>query len=433
MTAPRRFLFLQGPHGPFFDRLGRALTEAGHQVRRVAFNAGDAAFWSDPASLIMAHDLGAPWCDAAGGLMAGQGITDLVLYGESRPVHSAGLDAARRLGLRTHLFEEGYLRPYWITYERSGTNGASPVHAWSFAAMQDALTGASAAPRENPATWGELYDHIWYGGLYHAYLLAGRHRYPDYRPHRDIALRTEVRLALQRLVLAAPIAAARRVRQRRVCRSDRPFHVVLMQLSHDDSWHRDGPFADQKTFVRHVIDAFVAGAPAHHRLVFKGHPLEDGRDRPARTVRTAAREAGIADRTIYLDGGKLAALLDQARSAVTVTSTAGQQALWRGVPLHAAGRAIYARPGLASDQPLLEFFHNPRPPDPKLSSVLRSFLLATSQVAGGYYSVNGRAQILRQVVDMMLADRDPYQKLQAGTGSPQLRVAATGGSRLTWP
>ena len=47
MTDPsnRRFLFLQGPHGPFFHRLAKMLCAAGGQIWRVGFNAGDRAFW----------------------------------------------------------------------------------------------------------------------------------------------------------------------------------------------------------------------------------------------------------------------------------------------------------------------------------------------------------------------------------------------------
>ena len=46
----RVFLFLQGPHGPFFARLGQMLARAGATVWRGGFNAGDAAFWRDGAS-----------------------------------------------------------------------------------------------------------------------------------------------------------------------------------------------------------------------------------------------------------------------------------------------------------------------------------------------------------------------------------------------
>ena len=51
----RVFLLLQGPHGPFFNRLGQLLAQTGAGVWRVAFNAGDAFFWSSKDRLIL-HD-----------------------------------------------------------------------------------------------------------------------------------------------------------------------------------------------------------------------------------------------------------------------------------------------------------------------------------------------------------------------------------------
>ena len=48
----RCFLFLQGPHGPFFDQLARQLRRSGARTLRVGFNAGDRAFWRDPSRYI---------------------------------------------------------------------------------------------------------------------------------------------------------------------------------------------------------------------------------------------------------------------------------------------------------------------------------------------------------------------------------------------
>ena len=48
----RVFLFLQGPHGPFFNRLGQMLRQSGAKVWRAGFNAGDQFFWSDKSSYI---------------------------------------------------------------------------------------------------------------------------------------------------------------------------------------------------------------------------------------------------------------------------------------------------------------------------------------------------------------------------------------------
>jgi capsular polysaccharide export protein len=51
----RVFLFLQGPHGPFFWR-ARALRESGARTLRVGFNRGDRAFWPDRNSYIAQTD-----------------------------------------------------------------------------------------------------------------------------------------------------------------------------------------------------------------------------------------------------------------------------------------------------------------------------------------------------------------------------------------
>lgn len=123
-------------------------------------------------------------------------------------------------------------------------------------------------------------------------------------------------------------------------------------------------------------------------------------------------------------GGKLAELLNHARTAVTVNSTAAQQALWRGLPLKAFGRAVYQQPEFLSPQSLPDFFRSPRRPDLKAYRDYRRFLLETSQLVGGYYSARGRRELLRQVVDLMLAPEDPYEAFLRGCAAPrqQLRL-----------
>ena len=111
----RVFLFLQGPHGPFFHRLGRQLRATGAQVWRVGFNAGDRAFWPDAAHYLAFDRPQAEWPDFLGELIDRRTVTDLVLYGDARPVHAQAVRIARARGLTVHVFEGGYLRPSWVT------------------------------------------------------------------------------------------------------------------------------------------------------------------------------------------------------------------------------------------------------------------------------------------------------------------------------
>ena len=124
-SATQTFLLLQGPPGPFFALLGDGLVRRGHNVLRINFNGGDRASWPGPST------------DFRGGIedwpayfdmfVQREGVTDLVLFGDCRPMHSAAHGMAKLLGVRTHVFEEGYIRPDWVTLERDGVNGHSSL------------------------------------------------------------------------------------------------------------------------------------------------------------------------------------------------------------------------------------------------------------------------------------------------------------------
>jgi capsular polysaccharide export protein len=427
MTS-RRFLFLQGPHGPFYARLGAQLQAAGAEVWRLGFNAGDRAFWPRRGPLapayIPCHAGPDDFPALLEGLFARHEITDLVLYGDTRPIHAEAIPLARQRGLRIHVFEEGYLRPYWITYERGGSNGHSRLIDTPVAAMQSAIATLDMDLPDAPALWGDMTQHIFWGALYHWFVLTRGRSYPAFRPHRKESVAQEFRLHLKRLALLPLHRVERALATRAIQAGGFPYHLVLLQLEHDASFLRHSPFATMRDFLALVIEGFAQGAPSHHHLVFKAHPLEDGRTPLAADIQSLARAHGIAARVHFVRGGKLARLLAPARTAVTVNSTAAQQALWRGIPVRAFGAAVYAKPEFVSDQALPDFFAKPARPDSRAYRDYRQYLLQTSQVPGGFYSARGRRELLRQIVDMMLLPEDPYDALTSGNAAPrqQLRL-----------
>ncbi|WP_412507195.1 capsule biosynthesis protein [Roseovarius sp. SYSU LYC5161] len=425
-TDPRRktFLFLQGPHGPFFDRLGRMSTRAGATVWRVGFNAGDRAFWFTPDTYIPYRGPVTDWPSRFRALVAEKGVTDIVLYGDTRPVHAQAVAAAQDLGLTVHVFEEGYMRPYWVSYERGGSNGHSRLMDIDVDQMRRDQARTETHLAEAPAQWGDMRQHVFYGALYHWFVMFRNRAYRNFRPHRDLPVMTETLLYTRRLLLMPAIALDRIWSTLRIKRGGYPYHLALLQLEHDSSFRQHSPFSSMTEFLDIVIAGFARGAPRHHHLVFKAHPLENGQSPLKRIIRARAKAHGVADRIHYVRGGKLAQLLDHARTAVTVNSTAAQQVLHRGIPLRIFGDAVYAKPGLVSDQPLEEFFARPERPDTAAYGDFRRFLLETSQVAGGFYSARGRRQLLRQVVDMMLDPDDPYEALRLGKAPPRQQLHA---------
>ncbi|MEO0632518.1 MAG: capsular biosynthesis protein [Pseudomonadota bacterium] len=420
----RVFLFLQGPHGPFFHRLGSMLRRAGATVWRVGFNAGDRAFWFHPRSYIPFRGTATDWPTTFSQLIDEKRVTDIVLYGDVRPVHAQAVAEARRRGLTVHVFEEGYMRPYWVTYERGGTNGNSRLMDMSVSDMQAALALSDMEAPLPPGHWGDMRQHVFYGALYHWFVMFRNGDYRHFQPHRALTVAKEFRLYLKRLLLMPFLTLDRVQATTRIRHGGFPYHLALLQLEHDSSFQEHSPFDSMTEFLELVIEGFANGAPGHHHLVIKAHPLEDGRSPIRRTIRHLTREKGLKGRVHYVRGGKLAQLLNDARSAVTVNSTAAQQVLWRGIPLKVFGRAVFAKPEFVSDQPLQEFFAGAPRPDNRAYKDYRRYLLETSQLPGGFYAARGRRQLLRQVVDMMLSDEDPYDALASGTAAPrqQLRV-----------
>ena len=229
----RNFLLLQGPHGPFFRQLGQLLEQTGAAAWRVGFNGGDAFFWDNKARFIAHTESLETWPAALRKIIAEKSITDIVLYGDTRPVHAEAIKLAKALDLRVHVFEEGYLRPYWVNYERGGANGNSRLMGMTVAQMQKVLRKARIDLTEAPAHWGDIRQHAFYSFVYHLHILLNNRAYPNFKSHRADTVAQEFRTYVRR-VLCHPIEILKRqITTRRIKNSGQAYHLVLMQLETD--------------------------------------------------------------------------------------------------------------------------------------------------------------------------------------------------------
>lgn len=412
----RAFLFLQGPHGPFFPRLAAELTAAGAVCRKIGFTSADQAEWRVQSTYEPFRGRPGEWPVHIRRRIRDLGITDIVLYGDERPYHREARKAAGD-SIAVHCFEEGYLRPYWITYERGGVNGNSRLMDLSLQAIAEAASRIDMPLSAAPASWGSSFAHVFWSLVHHFPLWIGDGAYPNYERHRTLPVGEELSFYLRRLAAFPGVVGASRLREAALRRWGGRYHVALLQLAFDSSMAAHSDYRSVADFVEDCVDAFVRGAPRGDRLVLKAHPFDDGRENLGALARRVAARPGARGRVVFLERGKLAPLLDGAVSAVTINSTSAQQALWRGLPVRAMGRAVYDKPGLVSRQPLEQFFAAPDAPDPELYALYRRFLLATSQVEGGFYRAEGRETAARLAAPMMLAHSDPYDAALRGPAS----------------
>ncbi|WP_155888492.1 capsule biosynthesis protein [Inquilinus limosus] len=384
-ASPRVVLFLQGPASPFHRRLAAALEAGGARIVKVNICGGDAVFWRRPAVAFRGRL--PEWHGFLADLMDAEGVSDLVLFGDCRPHHVVAVELARRRGLRLHMFEEGYLRPGWITCEPWGVNGHSdlPRSPATILAMAQRLEPPSeAGPVPSYFLHRAVWDVLWTAGL-----VALMPAFPHYRHHALDHPLVEYAGWLGRF-LRSPWA--RRQAERTMLRlRDQAGRYWLhpLQLDTDFQIRTHSRFRDTLEAAGLIIASFARCADRDSRLVVKLHPLDVRPLLKRRRIAELAAAHGVADRVDFIDGGDLQQLVDGARGVVVVNSTVGLIAMERGKPVKALGAAVFDLPGLGFQGGLDRFWAEGQPPRPDLLEAFRRVVVARTQIHGSFFSLRG--------------------------------------------
>lgn len=379
---PATFLFLQGIATPFFADLGASLRARGHEVRRINLCAGDWLFWRGGAD----HYRGRreDWGSYLEGYVAREGVSDIVLFGDCRPFHKAARMIAQVRGLRVHVFEEGYIRPNWITCELGGVNGYSslPRDAETIRALARRLPQPG---RAMPSSGDMARRSVWDVGYNLANILFP-YLYPHFRSHRPTHIAAEYAGWIKKFTRRS------HTRREAACCDDIyravgcDYFLLPLQLDSDYQIRVHSPFLGVEGFMDRVIKSFADASAAPTRLLVKLHPLDSGLINWRKFARASARRHGVSDRLDFIDGGDLPTLIKGARGVVIVNSTVGMLSLELGRPTHAVGTAIYNMPGLTHQGELDGFWSNPTAPDMGLMADFRRVVLHRTQVNGGFFS-----------------------------------------------
>jgi capsular polysaccharide export protein len=377
----RRVLLLQGPVGPFFARLAQDLRAIGAEVHKVNFNAGDWLFY--PRDAINYRGTMKDWPRWVKQLLVDLRIDVVFLFGDCRPIHQAAHAAATALGIDVGVFEEGYVRPDYVTLERHGVNGYSRMP------RTPEMYGPMAAALANPHPVGNAYwAMVRCGFLYWTIGGFGRPFFPHYVHHRPLTLLEAgpwVRSAWRKQWYKWK---ERGLEQRLTTEYSRRFYLAPLQVFNDAqvTVHADG-LDGVEHFIESTLSSFACHAPQDTLLVFKHHPMDRGYRDYTRLIRASARQAGVADRVLYIHDQHLPSLLDHARGVVLVNSTVGMSALHHGAPTIVRGRALYDMPGLTYRGSLDEFWVEApeHRPDRRLYQSFRSRLISDTQINGSFY------------------------------------------------
>ncbi len=379
----RHTLILQGPMGWFFSDLAALLTKQGQHVTKVHFNGGDQLFWRQGGAL---RYTGRP--EALAGwlrdLMKRQRIDAVVLFGQMRPIHCVAREVALELGVGVFVFEEGYLRPNYVTIERRGVNALSRLpRSAGFYAEQH-------LPRQPPPqpTTQNIRRTALIAAAYGIAALALRPWFPHQTYHRSLNPVTE------------PLRWARSyLRHLRYQLSERGWHarltspdqskrwfLVPLQVQSDSQITHHSPYGSIEAFISDVMASFAEHAPGDVGLVIKHHPMDRAYSDYRRHIHREAQRLNLGHRVVYLHDQHLPTLLDHTRGVITINSTVGLQALHHGAPVITLGEAVYSMPGLVHSGPLASFWQEPGKVNQTLYQRFRHHLVAHTQLNASFYA-----------------------------------------------
>lgn len=377
----RNILLLQGPMGPFFKRLAQDLQWAGAQVCKVDFCGGDWLF--SPAGSIPFRGRIEDWPEFLRQLLRERKIDVVLLFGDCRPLHRLAHEVAHWNGLEIGVFEEGYVRPDFITLERFGVNGYSLMPRSAIYYLHAVTASIPPAQRVGPvfgyaAGWAMLYFLV--SALLYPWF---RH----YRHHRSLSLLQAMPWVRSLWRKMAYSLKERRVLPKLTTEWSKKFYLVPLQVHNDAQVRVHSRFDSMEDFIRQVMNSFARHAPEFTRLVIKHHPMDRGYNDYAEMIGRHAKSLGIEGRVDYIHDQHLPSLLDHALGVVVANSTVGLSALDHGLPVKACKSAVYNMEGLTYQGELDEFWSAAlmESPNPSLLMRFRSYLIKHTQLNGNFY------------------------------------------------
>ena len=394
-TDRRAFVFLQGPPGPLLHQLAHSMRDRGVLVERINICAGDRADWPEPATNFRGRFR--DWPVFFDNFLRKHRITDILLFGDCRPYHVSARRVAALRGIRTHVLEEGYLRPHWMTLELEGVNGYSRLRRdkeWFFEQAR-MLPPEPFLPPVTASFRRRVRDSAWHYTAVHL----GRLAYPFHRTHRpESPLLDALGWGWKYLASKSRKHAAE---EKLTALEGKQFFLLPLQLSGDYQIRNHSPFPDMPSAAAFVLESFSAHAPDHAHLLIKAHPLDSSFFNWNRFIERRARRLGIADRVHFVDGGDLDSLAASAEGMVCVNSTSATLALAAGTPVCTLGDAIYNVRGLTFDGHLDDFWTDPEPPLPGLYGAFRRVIVDRCLVRGGLASESAVSTLVQSMTEKL--------------------------------
>ena len=407
----RTFLFLQGPTSPFFSHMGDKLLNCGAKVLRVNFNLGDAIYWRNKPSWQFRQDIASlpEWLEEK---LIKYNISDIIMFGDTRPVNAPAVPLAKRHNIRLHVLEEGYLRPNFLTIEEGGVNGFStlPKDPRWYSQVGPNLPELPEIEKTvniaNPIAVLALHEIG-----YHLPGLLNFIFFPYYKTHRPFISPVELFGWARRLSIMPWYKKRDATKLKQLIDSGQKYFMLPLQLGSDSQIKTHSPFKSVTEVIQTTLKSFAMHAPNDSLIIIKNHPLDTGFANFKKIIKKYETQLGLKDRTLYIESGHLPSLLDHCEGCVVVNSTVGTSALIHNCRTLTLSNPVYNIAGLTATCSLDEFWSDNAKPDRKLLNYFRRVVIHTTQINGGFYSKKGIEVGINSSIERLMMQESRLQEL----------------------
>jgi capsular polysaccharide export protein len=377
----KKILLLQGPVGPFLKRLAKALNEVDALVIKINLNGGDFFFY--PNADYNFRGQFKDWENFLSKVIEEHHIETIFLFGQSRKYHEVAINLASQFKIELGIFEEGYVRPHYVTLEKKGVN-----HKSSLPNDPDFyLDSPNQKPLTQRAVKHSFGATIWRASLYYLFGSLLKPFFKYYQHHRRLSVleawpwikafyRKWIYYYLEQEIfkrLKGPLAKS--------------YFLVPLQV-HNDAQIKDFKKLDDiEHFIQNTIQSFAKFASKDHHLVFKHHPLDRGYTDYKILISQLSRQYEVGGRVHYIHDLHLPTLFKHTRGVIVVNSTAGLQALYHNIPTKVIGETVFNIKGLTYQKPLHQFWKeaHKHKPNTKLYQKFINYLIQYTQLNGSFY------------------------------------------------
>ncbi len=377
----KNILFLQGPMGSFFKKIDNLFRENGAVTHKIGFNAGD-YFFSNHDNYIAYKDTREEYKNFIIKFLKNKRIDKIFLFGDCRFYQRISINVALDLSVNVYVFEEGYIRPNYITMEKYGVNDFSHIPRNS-----DFYDKLKLYEIEEPldANYNQL-NMVLSSSTYYFLSNIFHYKYPNYIHHRDFSALKELFYGVRSLI-RKNIYSINEKKYLNIIQNElsNKYFFVPLQTYNDFQILEHSGYGSIEKFIIEVLESFSKYLSQDY-LVFKHHPVDRGRVNYKKFIINQAEVLGIKDRVLVFHDVHLPTCLKNAKGTITINSTVGLSSLYHNTPTITLGNSIYDIDNLTCKNMQLDnFWSEYKTPKMELLQKYRLFIIENTQLNGSFY------------------------------------------------